>query len=780
MGELVTPDGGEIFEEPFDEALSKRYLAYALSTITQRALPDSRDGMKPVHRRILHTMRLLKLNPQEAFKKSARVVGDVMGRFHPHGDQAIYDAMVRLAQDFASRYPLVEGQGNFGNIDGDNAAAMRYTEARLTRAAELILQDIDQGTVDFRDTYDGTDEEPLVLPGAFPNLLANGSTGIAVGMATSIPPHNAYELCRAARAIIADPEVTTAGLLKYVQGPDFPTGGLCVEPRAAIREAYETGRGGFRLRATWGAEEFLGGEWKPVNFKDMGAPEIDAYLNARSKWRLVVDQIPYQVQKSKLIERIAQLIEAKKVPLLDDVRDESAEDLRVVIEPKTRLVSAAMLMESLFKLTELEVRISLNLNVLDGSGTPRVISLKEALRQWVDHRRVVVVRRAETRLAKVEDRLEVLAGYIIVYADLDEVIRIIRFEDEPKQTLMATFSLTERQAEAILNMRLRALRKLEELAIRTEESSLKDERTGLKSLIGSEAEQWTKVDSEIEAVGEEFGPRTPLGKRRTRFGDAPETSADAVAEALIVREPIMAVISDKGWVRALKGHGHDIAAIAFKEGDRALFAVKCETTDKLILFATDGKFYAIDASKLPGGRGHGEPLRLHAGLPEDAAPVALFKHDPKRRLLVASAAANGFVVREEDVFASKKGGKQVLNVGDGEAIVCTPVDGDHVAVLGQNKKLIIFPLDELPEMTRGKGVRLLGGKGALLADATVFKAEEGLSWIDGAGRRQSADDWRNWLGKRAQAGKVQPKGFPKTSRFSPRDPAVMARVADMS
>jgi len=780
MGERVTPDGGEIFEEPFDEALSKRYLAYALSTITQRALPDARDGMKPVHRRILHTMRLLKLNPEEAFKKSARVVGDVMGRFHPHGDQAIYDAMVRLAQDFASRYPLVEGQGNFGNIDGDNAAAMRYTEARLTRAAELLLQDIDQGTVEFRDTYDGTDEEPLVLPGAFPNLLANGSTGIAVGMATSIPPHNAYELCRAARAIIADPDVTTAALLKFVQGPDFPTGGLCVERRTAIRNAYETGRGGFRLRAIWGAEEYLGGEWSRVDFRDKTPDEIDAYLNARNKWRIVVDEIPYQVQKSKLIERIAQLLEAKKVPLLDDVRDESAEDIRVIIEPKTRLVAPSLLMESLFKLTELETRISLNLNVLDASGTPRVMGLKETLKIWVDHRRDVIVRRAQTRLGKVEDRLEVLAGYIIVYADLDEVIRIIRFEDEPKQTLMRTFELSERQAEAILNMRLRALRKLEELAIRKEESGLKDERSTLKSLIGSQSEQWAKVDSEIEAVGDEFGPRTRLGKRRTRFGDAPETSADAVAEALIVREPIMAVISDKGWVRALKGHGHDLAAIAFKEGDRALFAEKCETTDKLILFATDGKFYTMDASKLPGGRGHGEPLRLHAGLPEDAAPIALFKHDPKRSLFLASAAGNGFVVKEGDVFASKRGGKQVLNVGESEAIVCTPVEGDHVAVLGENKKLLIFPLDEIPEMARGKGVRLLGGKGAQVADVTVFSSEIGLAWLDGAGRRQTLDNWQDWLGKRAQAGKLQPKGLPKTSRFYPRDPVVMARVSNSS
>ena len=757
MGDVFTPEGGEIFEEPFDEALSKRYLAYALSTITQRALPDARDGLKPVHRRILHAMRVLKLNPRDAFKKSARIVGDVIGKFHPHGDQAVYDALVRLAQDFASRYPLVEGQGNFGNIDGDGAAAMRYTETRLTEAAELLLQDIDQGTVDFRETYDGSEEEPVVLPAAFPNLLANGATGIAVGMATSIPPHNAYELCRASRTLIAHPDTSVAQLLRSVKGPDFPTGGICVESPEAIREAYETGRGGFRLRARWEIE-------------DLG----------RGTWQIVVTEIPYQVQKSKLVERIAQLLDQKKLPLLEDVRDESAEDIRLVLVPRSKNVEPELLMAALFKMSELENRISLNLNVLDPSGTPRVMSLKDVLRIWLDHRREVVVRRANTRLAKVEDRLEVLAGYIIVYADLDEVIRIIRFEDEPKAKLMAHFDLSDRQAEAILNMRLRALRKLEELEIRKEEASLKDERGDLRTLIGSEPVQWEKVDAEIAEVEAAFGPKTAIGARRTEINTAGivEYDAEAVAESLIVRESILVVVSQKGWIRALKGHSHDIGAIVFKEGDSALFTVKCETVDKLILFATDGKFYAIDASRLPGGRGHGDPLRLHAGLPEDAAPVALFRHEPERELLIASRAGNGFRVKEADVFATKKGGKQALNVGDGEAIACVPVTGSKIAVSNTKKRLLIFDVADLPQMARGKGVRLMGGKGAELLDVATFDPADGLAWIDGAGRRHVFEDWKDWEGKRAQAGMARPRGFPKTGKFMPADPVAVARAMD--
>ena len=755
MGENFDPQGGHIIEEPFDEALSKRYLAYALSTITQRALPDARDGLKPVHRRLLYAMRELKLNPDAAFKKSARVVGDVIGKYHPHGDQSVYDALVRLSQDFAARYPLVEGQGNFGNIDGDNAAAMRYTEARLTKAAELLLQDIENGTVDFEDTYDGSESEPLVLPGAFPNLLANGSTGIAVGMATSIPPHNAAELCGAARALIADPEVTTDTLLTHVKGPDFPTGGICVESAASIREAYETGRGGFRTRAKWEKE-------------DLG----------RGMWRIIVTEIPYLVQKSKLVERIAQLMDAKKLPLVDDILDESTEDIRLVIEPKSKLVDPDMMMESLFKLTDLENRISLNLNVLDPSGTPRVMPLKETLRIWISHRREVVVRRARTRLTKVEDRLEVLAGYIIVYADLDEVIRIIRFEDKPKETLMETFKLTERQTEAILNMRLRALRKLEELEIRAEDTKLRGERKSLKDLIGSEALQWEKVDGEIAEVEAWYGPETEIGARRTKFGDAPTIADAASIEAFVVREPITAVLSEKGWVRALKGHSSDVTGLKFKEGDKSAFAVKCETTDKLLMFATDGKFYTLEASKLPGGRGHGEPVRLHVDLPDDAAPIGLFKYDPDRVLLVASGAGTGFRIAEKDCMAAKKGGKQILNLVDGdEALLCIPAMGDRCALIGENKKLLVFAADEIPVMSRGKGVRLLGGKGADLADATIFNAEDGLSWLDGAGRRFNLDDWEMWTAKRAQAGKMVPRGFPRSLRFAPRGSEFLASQA---
>lgn len=755
MGENFDPQGGHIIEEAFDEALSKRYLAYALSTITQRALPDARDGLKPVHRRLLYAMRELKLNPDAAFKKSARVVGDVIGKYHPHGDQSVYDALVRLSQDFAARYPLVEGQGNFGNIDGDNAAAMRYTEARLTKAAELLLQDIENGTVDFEDTYDGSESEPIVLPGAFPNLLANGSTGIAVGMATSIPPHNAAELCGAARALIADPEVSTDTLLTHVKGPDFPTGGICVESPESIREAYETGRGGFRTRAKWEKE-------------DLG----------RGMWRVIVTEIPYLVQKSKLVERIAQLMDAKKLPLVDDILDESTEDIRLVIEPKSKLVDPDMMMESLFKLTDLENRISLNLNVLDPTGTPRVMPLKETLRIWVDHRREVVVRRARTRLAKVEDRLEVLAGYLIVYADLDEVIRIIRFEDKPKETLMETFKLTERQTEAILNMRLRALRKLEELEIREEDKKLRGERKSLKDLIGSEALQWEKVDGEIADVQAYYGPETELGARRTQFGEAPAVADAASIEAFVVREPITAVLSEKGWVRALKGHSSDVTGLKFKEGDKSAFAVKCETTDKLLMFATDGKFYTLDASKLPGGRGHGEPVRLHVDLPEDAAPIGLFKYDPERVLLVASGAGTGFRIAEKDCMAAKKGGKQILNLVDGdEALLCIPAMGDRCALIGENKKLLVFPADEIPVMSRGKGVRLLGGKGAELADATIFNAEDGLSWLDGAGRRFNLDDWELWTAKRAQAGKMAPRGFPRSLRFAPRGSEFLASQA---
>jgi topoisomerase IV subunit A len=747
MGEQFPGDGGRIFEESFEDALSSRYLAYALSTITQRALPDARDGLKPVHRRLLYAMRLLKLDPDSAFKKCARVVGDVIGRFHPHGDQAVYEALVRLAQDFASRYPLVEGQGNFGNVDGDGAAAMRYTEARLTEAARLILQDYDVGTVDFRTTYDGEDEEPLVLPAAFPNLLANGSAGIAVGMATNIPPHNAAELCDAARHLIKTPNAATETLMNYVKGPDFPTGGVCVEPVQSMLEAYETGRGGFRLRARWEVEEA-----------------------ARGQWRVIVTEIPYLVQKSRLIERIAALMELKKLPLLADVMDESAEDIRVVFEPKSRTVDPALLMESLFRVTDLEVRFAMNMNVLDATGAPRVVGLKEALRIWLDHRQVVVVRRARARLEKVEDRLEVLAGYIIAFLNLDEVIRIIREEDEPRPVLMAAFGLTERQAEAILNMRLRSLRKLEEMTLRAEADTLGGERSALQELIADEAVQWKAVDSEIAEVKTRFGPSTPLGKRRTEFADAPSADlSDAVDEALIAREPITVILSRMGWIRALKGHVDDLSALKHKDGDETLFAVKAETTDKLLLFTTDGRWFTLDAAKLPGGRGFGEPVRLMVDAADDADPVSLLRHDPARKLLLAATSGHGFVVEEKELPASKRAGRQVLTLSAGaRAMAAVPVTGDRVAVLGENKKLLVFPLDDMPEMVRGKGVRLIGGsKQAGLADITVFASEEGLVRIDPAGRRHLVEDWRLFEGRRAQAGKLAPKGF-SSKRFDGR------------
>ena len=738
MGEQFTGEGGRIFEESFEEALSSRYLAYALSTITQRALPDARDGLKPVHRRLLYAMRLLKLDPETAFKKSARVVGDVIGRFHPHGDQAVYEALVRLAQDFASRYPLVEGQGNFGNVDGDGAAAMRYTEARLTEAARLILQDYDAGTVDFRETYDGEDSEPVVLPSAFPNLLANGSAGIAVGMATNIPPHNAAELCDAARHLIKTPNARTETLLNYVEGPDFPTGGICVEPKAAILDAYDTGRGGFRLRARWEKE-------------DIG----------RGQWRVIVTEIPYLVQKSKLIERMAALLEQKKLPLLADIMDESAEDIRLVLEPKSRSVDPALFMESLFKLTDLEVRVPLNLNILDPAGAPRVVGLKEALQIWLDHRRAVVTRRAEKRLETVEDRLEVLAGYLVAYLNLDEVIRIIRHEDEVKAKLIAAFDLTERQAEAILNMRLRALRKLEEMEIKGEEARLQGERDELKALIGSEALQWKKVDGEIAAVKKTFAMDTDLGARRTTFAEAPaEDLADAVEEALTAREPVTVVLSKMGWIRALKGHQDDLSGLKHKDGDETAFAVKAETTDKLLMFASNGRVFTLDASKLPGGRGFGEPVRLMVDLDEEAQPIALMKHDPKRKLLLAQTSGHGFLAEEKELPASKRAGRQVLNVQAGERMAFVlPAAGDKVAVLGKNRKLLVFPLAEIPEMSRGKGVRLLGGKGGSVADIAVFTGAEGLIRIDPAGRRHEVETWKLYEAKRAQAGRMAPKGF---------------------
>jgi topoisomerase IV subunit A len=743
----LPPEGGI---EPIDlrQALEERYLSYALSTIMHRALPDVRDGLKPVHRRLLYAMQLLKLDPDAGFKKCARVVGDVMGKFHPHGDQAIYDAMVRLAQDFSVRYPLVEGQGNFGNIDGDNAAAMRYTEARLTAVAQLLLDGIDEDAVDFRETYDGEETEPVVLPGAFPNLLANGATGIAVGMATSIPPHNAAELCDAALHLIQYPNASVETLARKVKGPDFPTGGILVEPHDSIIESYRTGRGSFRVRARWEKED-----------------------QGRGTWIAVVTEIPYLVQKGRLIEKIAELLTARKLPLLADIRDESADDVRIVLEPKSRSVDPVLLMESLFRLTDLETRVPLNMNVLSRGRVPIVHGLSDVLREWLDHRRDVLVRRANHRLAKISHRLEVLGGYLVAYLNLDEVIRIIREEDEPKLELMRVFSLTDVQAEAILNMRLRSLRKLEELEIRREHDALSAEQGELRTLVGDESLQWARIGEEIRHVRKSFGPDTPLGKRRTEVADAGSLpSADALEAlnvALIEKEPVTVILSDKGWIRAMKGHQADASALAFKSGDRLKFAVHAQTTDKILLFATDGRFFTLGADKLPGARGHGEPVRLMVDLAETHDIVAAFVHDPAGKLLVASTDGRGFIVSQADVVANTRKGKQVLNVSPpDEACLCVPGEGDTVAVIGENRKLLVFRRTEVPEMSRGKGVRLQRYKDGGLSDAKVFARTDGLSWLDTSGRTWTVKELEEWFGSRAQAGRLPPKGFPKTNKFS--------------
>ena len=744
--QLIPPDEhGEVQEIALREALEERYLAYALSTIMHRALPDARDGLKPVHRRILYGMRLLRLDPGTTFKKSAKIVGDVMGNFHPHGDQAIYDALVRLAQDFNSRYPLIDGQGNFGNIDGDNPAAYRYTEARLTEVARLILDGIEEDAVDFRANYDGQSQEPVVLPGAFPNLLANGSQGIAVGMATAIPPHNAAELCDAALHLIDHPKARSRNLLKFVPGPDFPTGGVVVDSPEAIAEAYATGRGSFRVRARWHKEE-----------------------TGRGTYVIVVTEIPWLVQKSRLMERLGELLNEKKLPLVADAHDESAEDVRLVIEPRSRTVDPALLMESLFKLTELESRIPLNMNVLVKGRVPKVVGLAEALTEWLDHRREVLVRRSRHRLQQIEHRLEVLGGYLVAYLNLDKVIKIIRSEDEPKPVLMKTFKLSDVQADAILNMRLRNLRRLEEMEIRQEDKNLRTEKKSIEGLLRSEEQQWKTVADQIKQVRATFGPKTPLGKRRTSFAQAPEHDEAAIEAAMVEREPVTVVVSDKGWIRALRGHVSDLSAIAFKADDRLKLAFFAETTSKLLVFATNGRFYTIEASKLPGGRGHGEPVRLFIDLEQEADLVAVFPFRGGRKFLVASAAGRGFFVSEDECLANTRKGKQVLNVAlPDEARAVAQVEGELVASVGENRKMVIFPLDQVPEMGRGRGVRLQRYKDGSLSDVKTFKAEDGLTWIDPAGRvftvpmRELAD----WRGNRADAGRLAPKGFPKINKF---------------
>ena len=732
---------GTIQDTRLEDALGERYLAYALSTIMSRSLPDVRDGLKPVHRRLIYAMHQLRLDPAAGFKKCARVVGDVIGKYHPHGDVAVYEALVRLAQDFAARYPLVEGQGNFGNIDGDNAAAMRYTEARLTEVAQTLLAGIDDDAVDFRATYDGEEHEPVVLPGGFPNLLANGAAGIAVGMATSIPPHNAGEVCAAAIHLVRHPEATTAELLVHMPGPDFPTGGTLVEDPAAMLVAYETGRGGFRMRAKWAVER-----------------------GRLGMWHIVVTEIPYQVQKAKLIEQIAELLEAKKLPFLADVRDESTELVRLVLEPKSRAVEPEILMETMFRATALEGRFPLNMNVLTADRTPVVLGLKGVLRAWLDHRHEVLIRRSRHRLAAIERRVEVLDGYLAVFLNLDEVIRIIREEDQPKPALMARFTLSDVQAEAILNMRLRSLRRLEEIELRREHRALEREARELGALLKTDSVRWTRIAEELEAVRTKFGAG-PLGARRTVIGAVP----DAVvvdADQLIEREPITVILSAKGWIRSVRGHLADGAELKFKEGDQLALLVACQTTDRLCLLGTGGRAFTIRAGELPRGRGDGQALRLVADIGQDEAVAALFVWREGVRYLLASSGGRGFVVSSTELLAEKRTGKVVMNLKAGErVVVCVPADGDHVAVIGTSRKLLVFPLDQVPELARGAGVMLQKYSGGELADARVFRMADGLTWRLGE-KTRTETALQDWLGSRAQVGRMPPNGFPRSGRFS--------------
>ncbi len=743
--ETDDPDiGGAITPEPLRRALGDRYLQYALSTIMHRALPDARDGLKPVHRRVLYAMRQLRLEPGQGFKKSARVVGDVIGKFHPHGELSVYEALVRAAQDFSLRYPLIDGQGNFGNIDGDNAAAQRYTEARLTPVAAAMLDGLDEDAVDLRPTYDGSEEEPAVLPGAFPNLLANGAAGIAVGMATSIPPHNAGELCAALLALIADPDLPDGALLAHVPGPDFPTGGVMIEPPDSVARAYATGRGGFRLRARWAVE-------------DLG----------RGAWQVVVTEIPYQVQKAKLVERLADLIVTKKAPLLADVRDESAEDVRLVLEPRARTVEPAVLMQTLFRLSDLETRFPLNMNALIDGRTPRVCSLRDLLRAFLDHRREVLGRRSRHRLEKIARRLELLEGYIVAYLNLDRVIAIIRAEDEPKPVLMDEFALTDTQAEAILNMRLRSLRRLEEMELRREREALLAERAGLEALLADPALQWARIAEEVRAIDARFGRDAPGGARRTLIGAAPEVD-ETPPEAFIEREPVTVLCSRNGWIRAVKGHVPLDAEQKYKDGDGPRFAFHAETTAKLLLVARSGRVFTLGCDRLPGGRGMGEPLRLMVDLAQDDDLAALVVHRPGAVRLAASSAGDGFLVAEDDLLAQTRAGRQLMNLAPGAALAAfAPAEGDHVAVVGDNRKLLVFPREELPSMARGKGVRLQKYKDGGLSDARLFDRAAGLSWRDPAGRTRTVAgaELDEYLARRGAAGRMAPRGFPRDNRF---------------
>ncbi|MEO0370701.1 MAG: DNA topoisomerase IV subunit A [Pseudomonadota bacterium] len=764
---IVPGEVPEEVSEPLRRAIGERYLTYALSTIMHRALPDARDGLKPVHRRILYAMRELRLSSTGGFRKSAKISGDVMGNYHPHGDAAIYDAMARLAQDFAVRYPLVDGQGNFGNIDGDNPAASRYTEARMTAVAEALLEGLNENAVDFRDNYDGTLTEPVVLPAAFPNLLANGSSGIAVGMATNIPPHNIVELVDACLHLIKTPDARDDTLLNYIPGPDFPTGGVLVESQATIAQAYRTGRGSLRLRCKWEIEE-----------------------TTRGQWQIVVTEIPYQVQKSKLIEKIAELIQTKKIPILADVRDESADDVRMILEPRSKNVDPDVLMGMMFRNSDLEVRFSLNMNVLIDGVTPRVCSMKDVLRAFLDFRREVLIRRSKHRMEKIDHRLEVLEGLIVAFLNLDRVIDIIRYDEDPKAALMRenwgqqftratdesdymtpapggeADGLTEVQTEAILNMRLRSLRRLEEMELLNERDKLMEERAGLEDLLEDETLQWAAIADQLKDVKKTFGKDYDAGARRTRIEEAGEVE-EVPLEAMIDKEPITVVCSKMGWIRAMSGHIDLDRELKFKDGDEGRFTFHAETTDKILLFGSNGRFYTLAASNLPGGRGMGEPVRLMVDLPNEAEIIALMIHRPGNKLLVASSAGDGFVVSEDDAVAQTRTGRQVLNVRDGvRAMVCTPVTGDHVACVGENRKVLIFPLEDLPEMGRGKGVRLQKYKDGGLSDATTFTLADGLSWLDPAGRTRTEHALAEWVAKRASAGRMAPRGFPRDNTFT--------------
>jgi len=731
-----------IADVAFKDALGERYLAYALSTIMSRSLPDVRDGLKPVHRRLLYAMLQLKLDPKSGYKKCARVVGDVIGKYHPHGDQAVYDTMVRLAQSFAVRYPLVDGQGNFGSIDGDNAAAMRYTEARLTDVALSLMEFIDRDTVDFRPTYDGEEHEPMVMPSSFPNLLANGSEGIAVGMATSIPPHNVGELCDALVYQISHPNCSVQKLLSFVKGPDFPTGGTIIESPESMLQTYETGKGSFRIRAKWNKEPLSHG-----------------------LYQIVITEIPYQIQKSKLIEKIADLYRNKKLPLLGNIRDESTDEMRVVLEPKSRAVDPEMLMESLFKVTDLETRFPLNMNVITAAGVPKVLNLKEVLQEFLLHRQEVLKRRTTFRLGQIAHRLEVLEGFLIAYLNLDEVIRIIREEDDPKAKMMKKWKLSEVQVEAILNMRLRSLRKLEEIEIKREHKELRAEQADLKETLKSEDKQWKVISEELKDIKKKFGQSTPLGKRRSEFGDAPTNTIISI-EAFVEKEPVTILCSQMGWVRALKGHVEDLSDVKYKEGDEAKFELRAQTTDKLVLFGSNGRFYTIACDKLPRGKGQMEPIRLMVDMENEHEVVAMFVYEPGKKLLVASSNGKGFVVPSEEIVASTRAGKQILNASDGSRAVCaTFVEGDMVAVVGENRKLLVFPLVQVPEMRRGQGVALQKYKDSQLSDVKVFDSKTGLTWASGD-RVRTETNIMEWLGNRASVGKLPPQGFPRSNKFS--------------